>query len=227
MIRRRSSPDPLLGRAEYLQNWSRLHSNIDPSSSRFIGPWLHVMYTLGRPLAQRSVSPHTVTIIGVAAAMLAVAAAIPGSRWPLFAAALILISAVLDGVDGAVAVVGRAHSPWGYVLDTVADRCSDLAFLAAAFLLGAPAPLVVATGALTLLQESARARATAVAPSDVTVLTVWERPSRVITAVVITGGAGIVTENAALFATVGSAVALALAIIGFAQLMFVLFRRLH
>ena len=222
----------MLGRAEYLREWSGLHSNIDPSSSRFIGPWLRGMYALGYPLARRSVSPHTVTVVGVAVAASATAttwvaaSAIPGSRLPLLAAVLVLISATLDGVDGAVAVVGGTRSRWGYVLDTVADRVSDLMFFVAAYLLGAPAPIVVTIAALTLLQESARARAAVVAPSDVGVLTVWERPSRVITTVVITGGAGLVPSQTALFATVGSAVALALAVVGFVQLMVVLFRRL-
>lgn len=185
------------------------------------------MYILGSLLVARRISAHTVTIVGVGAAALAVAASIPGSRWPLLAAVLILLSAVLDGVDGAVAVIGGTGSRWGYVLDTVADRCSDLCFLGSAFLLGAPAPVLIAVGTLTLLQESARARATGVGLREVGILTVWERPSRVVTALVVAVGSGVFVDRAAFVATMGGSVALVLSIIGFGQLMVVLFRRLR
>lgn len=66
------------------------------------------------------------TSVGVALAVSAIAASAAGSRWPLLAGFIILLSAVADGVDGAVAVIGQSESRWGYVLDTVADRCSEL-----------------------------------------------------------------------------------------------------
>lgn len=217
----------LLGRDAYLDEWSGLHGKIDPTSSALVRRWLGFVFVLGYPLARRSVSPHTVTLAGVGFAILAIGASVPGTRWPLLAAVLVLGSAVLDGIDGAVAVIGRSSSRWGYVLDTVADRCSDLCFLGAAYVLGAPPLLLVATGAMTLLQESARARATGVGLSDVGILTVWERPSRVVTVLVITVGAGSFPANTTFIAFMGALVGALLSTVGFAQLMIVLARRLR
>ncbi|MGA9872198.1 MAG: CDP-alcohol phosphatidyltransferase family protein [Rhodococcus sp. (in: high G+C Gram-positive bacteria)] len=232
MLRRRSPADHALDVTPldvegYLRRWSELHGSIDPSTSRLVDPWLRAMYAVGRPLVNRSVSPHTITVVGVAMAFGAVATSIPGTRWPLVAALLVLLSAALDGVDGAVAVIGRSESRWGYVLDTVADRCSDLCFLAVAWLLGAPPGLLVVTGALTLLHEGARARAIGTGAHNVGTLTVWERPSRVITALVITVGAGFAPSSSAFVALMGSVVGTALAAIGFVQLMVLLYRRLR
>lgn len=216
----------MLDRQGYFANWSALHSNIDPGSVRFVAPWLRVMYAASRPLVARGVSPHSVTAAGVVMAAAAVAASAAGGHWPLLAAGVIALSALLDGVDGAVAVVGRSESRWGYVLDTVADRCSELLFLGCAFVLGAPVPLLIAIGASTLLQESARARAVAAGLDDVGVLTVWERPSRVVTALVLTIGCGLVPSSSAFVALMSSIVGVTLALIGFVQLMVVLRRRL-
>lgn len=204
-----------------------LHSNIDPSSSRLVSGWLALMYALARPLAARAVSPSTVTALGVMLAAASIPSAASGDRWPLAAAVLIVASAFLDGVDGAVAVVGGSESRWGYVLDTVADRVSELCFLGAAYVLGAPPVALVAIGALTLLQETARARAVGIGLAEIGVLTVWERPSRVVTAVVVTVGAGVAPDSADFVALMGSLVGLTLATIGAVQLMVVLRRRLR
>lgn len=227
MLRRSTGPTSPLGQANYFARWSELHSNIDPASTRFLAPWLRSMYSLGRPLVARGVSPHTVTSVGVALAVSAIAASAAGSRWPLLAGFIILLSAVADGVDGAVAVIGQSESRWGYVLDTVADRCSELCFLGCAYVLGAPPAFVVAIAALTLVQESARARAAAAGLDEIGILTVWERPSRVIVALVVTIGCGLAPGATVLVTLMSSLVGVGLALIGFVQLMVVLRRRLR
>lgn len=227
MLHRSTGPASPLGQKEYFTRWSELHSNVDPISTRFLAPWLRSMYALGRPLVERGISPNTVTSVGVALAVSTIVASAAGSRWPLLAGVVILISAVSDGVDGAVAVIGKSESRWGYVLDTVADRCSELCFLACAYVLGAPPALVVAIAALTLLQESARARAVGAGLDDIGILTVWERPSRVVTALVVTIGCGLAPGATDLVTLMSSLVGVSLALIGFVQLMVVLRRRLH
>jgi CDP-diacylglycerol--glycerol-3-phosphate 3-phosphatidyltransferase len=100
---------------------------------------------------------------------------------PPWAAALaIVLSAALDALDGAVAVVQGRPTRWGYVLDSVVDRLCDGLFLAALVLAGAPFEVAVAGGALVLLLEYTRARAGNAGGSEVGALTVGERPVRVV-----------------------------------------------
>lgn len=212
-------------RAEYLSTWSTLHNGIDPSASPLVSGWLRVVYALSAPLVRVSVPAHAVTVAAVVAAVASAALSRPGTHLPLAAAVLIVLSGLLDGMDGAVALIGRSPSQWGYLLDTVADRCSDLAFLAGGLALGAPMPVVLAVGVLTLLHEMARARAIGAGIPDIGFLTVWERPSRVIAAAVTATVAGAAPDSAALSATIGIAVACALSVIGFTQLMSGLYRR--
>ena len=55
-----------------------------------------------------------------------------------------LLAAVADSVDGAVAVVTGRTTRLGYVYDSVADRLGEVAWLLAFWLVGAPGGLVVA-----------------------------------------------------------------------------------
>ena len=111
-------------------------------------------------------------------ARLAVAA--QGGRWPLAAAALVVLAGVLDGLDGAVALhTGRAR-PLGAVVDAVADRLGDLLLVATLAVLGAPPAWCVAAAALTMLHEYLRARAGAAGMPGVGALTVAERPTRLV-----------------------------------------------
>ena len=82
------------------------------------------------------------SVAGVAAAGGAVAVAAQGGRWPLAAAALVVLAGVLDGLDGAVALhTGRAR-PLGAVVDAVADRLGDLLLVATLAVPRCPAGLV-------------------------------------------------------------------------------------
>jgi phosphatidylglycerophosphate synthase len=51
----------------------------------------------------------------------------PAGWWPLVAAILLTFAGAMDMLDGALARIGRLHSRFGQVLDSVLDRCSDLA----------------------------------------------------------------------------------------------------
>ena len=69
---------------------------------------------------------------------------------------------------------------WGAVLDAVADRLGDLAFVGTLLLAGAHPAACAAGAALMLLQEYLRARAAAAGMAEVGVVTVWERPTRIV-----------------------------------------------
>jgi CDP-diacylglycerol--glycerol-3-phosphate 3-phosphatidyltransferase len=160
--------------------WSRLHHGLRPS--RLVLGWLRPLWTVARPLAAARVPPAAITAVGL---VLAVTAPVLTGRWPLGAMVLVLAAAAADGLDGAVAVVGGRASRVGAMLDQVADRVADTAFALVMWRCGAPLWLALVAGTLSLGQELAR-----VAGPRLrlrlrlrTTITVAERPTRVICAV--------------------------------------------
>jgi CDP-diacylglycerol--glycerol-3-phosphate 3-phosphatidyltransferase len=196
-----SDHGPPPDRDAYLAGWSSLHGGYDARRSVAVRAWLVIGYRLARPLAVARIPPDLVTYAGVAAASAACVLAGQGGRWPVVAAACVVLSAVLDTLDGAVAVLARRASAWGYVLDSLADRVGDVLFVLALWLAGAPAPVAVGVAAVTLLYEYARARAAAGGMQDIGVVTVAERPTRVILSTVALAGAGLFPPSAAGWAT--------------------------
>lgn len=152
--------------------WSALHGGLEPTP--VVRRYLAVTHRLAAPLARTGVHPDLVTL---AALLVAGTVLVLPGRW---AALAVVLSALLDALDGAVAVQQGRPSRWGYVLDSLVDRLCDGLFLGALVLAGAPAPLAVACGGLVLLLEYARARAGNAGGSEVVVLTVGERPVRVV-----------------------------------------------
>jgi phosphatidylglycerophosphate synthase len=184
-------------------------------------------YALARPLASLRVAPDAVTAAAVVVSGLAAWLAWLGGRWLLLSAAVVALSGLLDNLDGAVALLQRRASAWGFVLDSVADRCSDLLYLLAFWLAGAPGELCAAAGALTFGLEYVRARAAAGGMSEIGLVTLWERPTRVIVATLFLLGAGLYAGDASAWATAGASAAATLGLVGSAQLLVVVRRRLR
>jgi len=214
-------------RAGYLAGWSARHGGFDPHESRWVLGWLSLTYRVARPLAVWRVPPGGLTAAGLLLGGAVAGLALAGGRWPLAAAAVVVLCGLTDSLDGAVATLRGLASPWGTVLDSAVDRCTELFYLIALWVLGAPGALCAAAGALTLLHESSRASAAAAGMSGIGVITVWERPSRliVVTLTLVAAGAAPALSDAA--ATTGAAVATALAIAGWTQLLVVVYRRLN
>jgi CDP-diacylglycerol--glycerol-3-phosphate 3-phosphatidyltransferase len=217
-------PAPL-SRDSYLQQWSRLHGGYDPSSNALVRWWLSLTYDVARLPVRARVSPDLLTLLAVLASFAAAALALPGGPWLVLAAFVVVVSGLLDNLDGAVAVLTGRTTQWGYVLDSAADRVSDLAYLVALWLAGAPAALCVAGGALMFLQEFVRARAGAAGMSEVGVITVWERPTRVIVTAVFLLCAGGSADD--VWASLGAAAWVGLGIVGLGQLLVVVRRTLR
>jgi CDP-diacylglycerol--glycerol-3-phosphate 3-phosphatidyltransferase len=184
------------------------------------------MYAAGRPLARARVAPDAVTAGGLILAALVLPPAAAGGRWLLLAVAVVVLSAVLDGVDGTVAILSGRTTRWGYVLDSACDRVADACYLAALWLAGAPGPLCAAAGTVVLLLEYLRARAAAAGMSEVGVITVAERPTRVIITAMFLLGAGLYPSAAGEWAAAGASATLTLGLVGVAQLVRVVRRRL-
>lgn len=218
---------PVPGRDRYLDEWARLHGGYHPATgSWLVRAWLGLTYRLSRPLAARGVPPDAVTAAAVGAAAVLLAPAAVGGRWPLLAAGLAVAGGVLDNVDGCVAIISRRVTTWGYVLDSVADRLCDGIYLVALWLLGAPGWVAVAAAAAMVLLEYTRARAGAAGFAEIGVVTVGERPTRVIVTTAALAGAGIRPGDAWLAATIGAAATAAVCAAGFLQLAVVLRREL-
>lgn len=167
------------GFAGYLAGWSALHGGYAPRG--VVLGYLRVVHALARPFLR--LPPDAVTALGLAAALAVLWPAAAGGRWALLAALAVLASALADGLDGAVAVLTGRASRWGAVLDSVADRVADLAYLGAFWLLGADARWCVAAAIGLFLLEYARARAAASGLADIAVVTVGERGVRIAVAV--------------------------------------------
>jgi CDP-diacylglycerol--glycerol-3-phosphate 3-phosphatidyltransferase len=166
-----------LTRAEHLSRWSELHGEYDVASgSRLLRGWLGLVYTLARPLAAAGVSAHLLSLLAVGSAGGAVAVV---RASPLSAAVLVLASALLDGLDGAVAVLRRTESFIGALLDSIGDRAADVLFLVALWRVGGSGLWCLLAGGALVLLEYTRARAGSLGVREIAVVTVGERPSRV------------------------------------------------
>lgn len=210
---------PLPDQAEYLRRWSRLHGGHDPTGSTLTLRWLTVVAALARPLARRGVAPTAITAWALWTAGVAVVAAAAGDRWPLLALLAVVVSGVLDNLDGAVAVLTERASRLGYVVDSLADRLADTAYVLALWFLGAPGWLCVLGGGLAAVQEYTRARAGNAGMGEIGVVTVWERPTRVIITAFALCAAGLLPDHAAVTATIGASAWAALGLVGCAQLL--------
>jgi phosphatidylglycerophosphate synthase len=212
--------------AAYLAGWSRWHGGLDAGRTTLVRRWLTVVYRLARPLARAGVAPGLLTTWGLVAGALTLALADLGGRWALVAAAAAVLSAVLDGVDGAVAVLTDRATRLGFVLDSVVDRVVDGLYLMALWRLGAPPGTCVAAGAALALLEYTRARAGSAGMSEIGIVTAGERPTRVILTVVALGFAGAYVARSPALAALGAWGTLAVSLLGLAQLLTAVRRQL-
>ncbi len=215
---------PLPDRDTYLDRWAALHGGYDPRGNTLVRWWLSWVYVLARPLARARVRPDAVTVAGGLVAGAAAALAVPDGRWVLLAAVVVVLSGLVDNLDGAVAVLTDRTSRWGHVLDSLVDRVSDLLYLLALWLAGAPGEVCAGGGALMLLQEYVRERAASAGMVDVGIVTVWERPTRVIVTAVSLFTYGVYADE--LWLTLGAYAWVVLGLVGLSQLVVVVRRRL-
>jgi phosphatidylglycerophosphate synthase len=200
----------------YAARWSAAHGGYDPrKASSLVRGWLRLSYGIGAALVRLGVrNPNTITVLGLLLSAAVPVVATTGRQWSLAGAVLVLFSAFADTVDGVLAVITGRASRLGQVYDSAADRLAEACWLTAFALLGAPTWLAVACGALMWLHEYVRARATVAGMDDIGVVTVAERPTRVL--LTIFGLlATILTPHAPLITLIATAT---LSLVGFAQL---------
>lgn len=207
-------------RGEYFERWAGLHGGLDPRTSIPVQAWLTVTYVLAKPLAALRLSPNAVTVLGM---LVALAVPYLVLQEHLLAAGLVaLLAGIVDNLDGAVAVMTGKSSKFGYVLDSVADRVGDTALLVGLGLAADTPWPAVAAAMLSFLQEYTRARAYAVGFTEIGVISLSERPTRVLVAGMFLIGAAMAGQ---IWADIGGWVALAVSLVGFGQVMWAVFRR--
>jgi CDP-diacylglycerol--glycerol-3-phosphate 3-phosphatidyltransferase len=130
----------------------------------------------------------------------------------------IFILGILDGVDGVLAVRRNEVTQWGAFLDSLIDRVVDVAIASMLVLAGADPMVVMIAVTLTLVHEYLRARAASVGYRLVGVVTVAEKPTRIILGVIPFTACSIVSGHAKSFSTISAWVWLGLAFIGLIQL---------
>jgi archaetidylinositol phosphate synthase len=172
--------------AEQAVIWQRLHHapDVDPYANPLQRAFMKVTYFLATPLARRGVRPDALTLVGLWVAGLTAMLGWQGGRWPIAAGLILVASSFVDGVDGAVAGLTNRSSLRGAILDSVVDRFAEVFFGAAIVLAGAEAPYGVAAVGAIVLHEYTRSRwsyaASQSEQSEVGLITVGERPTRVI-----------------------------------------------
>ena len=197
---------PTLSWPDYAERWSKLHGGFDPrGASRLVRGWLFLSYSVSLHLARARTGPNTVTTAGLLLSAGVALSAWSGKAWPLLGALLILVSALADTADGALALITGKASRLGSVYDSAADRLSEACWALALVLLGAPVWVAVAAGGVGWLHEYVRARATVAGMTDVGAVTIGERPTRIIVVFFTLAFAG-TGKATATVATVGSAV---------------------
>ncbi len=209
-------------RGEYFERWATLHGGLDPRTSIPVQAWLTVTYLLAKPLAALRLSPDAVTVFGMLVAL-----TVP--YWVLreqylLAGVVALLAGLIDNLDGAVAILTDSSSDFGYVLDSVADRVGDVALLVGLALAASSPWPALGAAMLAFLQEYARARAAGVGFTEIGVISLSERPTRVL----VVGMFLIATWAAGpIWAQIGGWVALALGLFGFGQVMWAIRSRLE
>lgn len=210
----------------YFGLWSPLHGGYDPRGNAWVRGWLRLSLRGGRPLARAGVQPDVLTYAGAWVAVAVLAVAGQGGHWPALAGALVIVSGLLDTLDGCVAVLTGRATRWGYVLDSAVDRVGDVLYVAALVAAGGHVVPAGVAAAAFLELEYVRARARNAGGDEVGVVTVGERPVRVAMAA---GGllcAGVAPSWSRPLATTALAVLAVLSVVGLVQLLVVTRRRL-
>lgn len=167
----------MMNRGEYLRTWSALHGFAADSEVQGIArAYLAVNYSLVKPLVLIKFTPNLVTLFAPALALLALF-----TENTLLVALLILGSLMVDGFDGAVAIIRGKTSAMGGVWDGIVDRVTELLWIGALYYAGISPALLLSIWVVVATQEYGRAKLHHVAGGSsglLGVVTICERPVR-------------------------------------------------
>ena len=163
-----------MSRREYLLQWSKVHGFSPGSEVAGVARWyLSLNFYLVQPLVFLKLSPNLVTLIGP---LLAAGALV--SERDFLIALLVFGSLLVDGFDGAVALIRGKSSSLGAVWDAVVDRITELLWIGALYYAGISPALLLVIWVLVATQEYGRAKLNHLAGNTLGVVTICERPVR-------------------------------------------------
>ena len=222
---------PVVTWEQYAADWSGLHGGVDLAKVRpGVRRWLWFGFVLARSLHRVRVPAGAVTALGLLSSVTVIVVVTHGSGGILLAALLVFVATLADSVDGALAVLSGHTTRLGYVYDAVVDRIGEACWLIAFWRIGAAGHIVVAAGALAWLHEYVRSRGNAAGMTEITAVTVGERPTRVMLTIgglVLAGFAESFNPRiAAGIAAIATAAWIVLGLIGIAQLLAAVHRAL-
>ena len=197
---------------EYLEAWRSSHG---APNNLFINLFLSVVYKIANALIFIRITPNRATVLGGVIGISAVWF-VQIELW-LVAALIAILSSLFDGIDGAIAEITGNKSKFGSILDAVTDRVVELSWFGSFIFAGADINAVVFLGLSILVMEYTRAKANSIGLTGPGVITIAERPTRVIMFVMLNVGVWIVgTDNSVL--TTGVWLLALATIFGFIQL---------
>lgn len=163
-----------MSRREYLLQWSKVHGFSPGSEVAGVARWyLSLNFYLVQPLVFLKLSPNLVTLIGPL-----LAAGVLVSEGDLLIALLVFASLLVDGFDGAVALIRGKSSSLGAVWDAVVDRITELLWVGALYYAGISPALLLVIWVLVATQEYGRAKLNHLAGNTLGIVTICERPVR-------------------------------------------------
>jgi archaetidylinositol phosphate synthase len=160
-----------MSRDDFFANWSKAHG--DAEVKGIVKAWLSISFLITRPLIVLRITPNTLSFLSIIAAM--VFLVLIETDWAIF---FLVLSLLLDGIDGTVAISTGKTSKFGALVDAVADRIVEGIWAYAFFQLGAPWQVIAVAWSAAATQEYMRARAGGLGVTKVLMVTWSERPVR-------------------------------------------------
>lgn len=176
-----------MNRLEYQSAWIRSHNT---PNWLIVKIFLTIIYGLSRIFMFFRVTPNAATVIGGLIGLASVWF-VYSEIW-LIAATLAALSSLLDGVDGAIAELTNRKSKFGAILDALIDRIVEIAWFVSLIWMGAQASAVVVCGLMIMVMEYTRAKANSLNIDGPGLITIAERPTRVIMFVMLNIGVSFV-----------------------------------
>ena len=158
-------------RSEFFNNWSLLHGNAEVKG--IIKAWLAISFVISWPLVKLRISPNLLSLTAPIVALIFYLKI--DSHWAI---GYLVLSLLIDGIDGSIAILTKRTSKFGALLDGVMDRVTEFFWALAFIQIGGPVWIVIAAAVFAFGQEYLRARSGGLGINEVLVVTVAERPVR-------------------------------------------------
>ena len=155
----------------FYEKWSELHGSAQVKG--VVKVWLTLSYWLSRPLVALLITPNALSYISILAGGTFLLSA--ESNWAIL---LLVLSLLLDGIDGSVAILGDKTTKYGALLDSVADRIVEAFWILGLYVMGAPWQPLFVIWLASYIQEYMRARSSSLGVTEILLVTWSERPVR-------------------------------------------------